>query len=149
MRSILSAVVAMLFILSCQSGKNQTNGGVTSDGIHKVVVLEVLPAGTYTYLRVKESDAELWLAVSAMQAEIGATYYFKEGLEMKNFHSKELNRDFTTLYLINDISTDPEMKSSNQPVSPHGSNMGMNMQGGAMGNKPVMEKQDAKEGALA
>ncbi len=148
MRIILSLIGVLFFLTACQSGQNSGNG--VKNGIHTAVVQEVIQAGQYTYLKVKEGDAELWLAVTAMQAEVGKTYYYKDGMEMTNFHSKELNRDFPTVYFINELSTDPEMKASTQQTPGHGQMGGMDNQGG-MGNqgatqgvKPQIEKQDVK-----
>lgn len=154
MRIVLSIIGILLFMTSCQSGKSGSDK--KGAGVHEVIVKEVLQAGQYTYLKVTEGDAELWLAVTAMQAEVGKTYYYKDGMEMKDFHSKELNRNFATVYFINEISTDPEMKSTTQQVSPHGQMGGTDNQGamdghGAMGGhggmqdaKPKIEKQDVK-----
>ena len=131
---------------SCHSGQNSGTTVKTADGVHTAIVQEVLQAGQYTYLRVKEGDKELWLAVTAVQAEVGKTYYYKDGMEMTNFHSKELNRDFPTVYFINEISTDPQMKSGSDQTPGHGQmSPGMgdqtpNMQSG----KPVIEKQEVK-----
>lgn len=149
MRTIMSLICGLFFLSSCHSGQT-ADGNKTKDGIHEAVVLEVLQAGQYTYLRVKEGDAELWLAVTAMQAEVGKTYYYKNGMEMTNFHSKELNRDFASVYFVSEISTDPEMKpATNQ--NPDQGQMGGTDPHGGMGNpamsqgvKPQIEKQDVK-----
>ena len=120
MRIVLSLIGVLLFMSSCQSGKSGSDK--KAPGVHEAVVQEVLQAGQYTYLKVKEGDAELWLAVTAMQAEVGKTYYYKDGMEMKDFHSKELNRDFATVYFINEISTDPEMKPTTAASFPSRTN---------------------------
>jgi hypothetical protein len=140
MRVIAGFIVALLFMVSCNSGQKS----VTHPGIHEAVVQEVLQAGQYTYLRVKEADAELWIAVTAIQAEVGKTYYYKDGMEMKNFHSKELNRDFPLVYFINDFSTDPEMKTTNSPIPGHGQTSGMNNETKMQPQKPVLEKQNIR-----
>jgi len=131
-------------MVSCHSGQNSGAGNKNKEGIHTAVVQEVLQAGQYTYLKVKEGDDELWIAVNAIQAEVGKTYYYKDGMEMKNFHSKELNRDFATVYFINDIGTDPEMKGSSQSVPEQGQMGGMSGQSNMQGTKPVIEKQSVK-----
>jgi hypothetical protein len=151
MRVLVGLIVGILFMVSCHSGQNSGAGNKNKDGIHTAVVQEVLQAGQYTYLKVKEGDDELWIAVNAVQAEVGKTYYYKDGMEMKNFHSKELNRDFPTVYFINEISTDPEMKAGNEQMSGHGQ-----METGDMGGqvpaqavKPVIEKKDVKVSPVA
>lgn len=125
---------------SCQSGQKSGTDNKTQPDIHTAVVLEVLQAGQYTYLRVKEGEAELWLAVTAISAEVGKTYYYKDGMEMTNFHSKELNRDFATVYFIDAISTDPNMPSNNQNVAVNNNASGAGDMAGK-GGKPTIEKQ--------
>jgi hypothetical protein len=144
MRVLVGLIVGLLFMVSCHSGQN--SGAVNKNGVHTALVQEVLQAGQYTYLKVKEGDDELWIAVNAFQAEVGKTYYYKDGMEMKNFHSKELNRDFPIVYFINEISTDPEMKAVGNQMSGHGQMDPVEMGGQtpAQGVKPVIEKKDVK-----
>jgi hypothetical protein len=144
MRITLSLIGLLFLMVSCHSGQNSGAGNKNKEGIHTAVVQEVLQAGQYTYLKVKEGEDELWIAVNAVQAEVGKTYYYKDGMEMKNFHSKELNRDFPIVYFINEISSDAEMKTSSQAVAEHGQMGGMNNQSGMTSGKPVVEKQDVK-----
>jgi hypothetical protein len=145
MRVLVGLISGLLFMVSCHSGQN--SGAVNKNGIHTAVVQEVLQAGQYTYLKVKEGDEELWIAVNAFQAEVGKTYYYKDGMEMKNFQSKELNRDFPIVYFINEISTDSEMKAGSKMMSAGHEQMEHGDMGGqtpAQGVKPVIEKQDVK-----
>lgn len=75
--------------------------------IHEVVVMEVLQANSYTYLRVKENDAEHWVTLPTIQAETGKTYYYQGGFQMTNFESKDLNRTFEAVLFIASISDEP------------------------------------------
>lgn len=81
--------------------------------IHTVVVKEVLQAGGYTYMRVKEGDKEEWLAVVKKQALVGQTYTFDDAAPMKDFTSKELKRTFpeilflAKLTLVDKTETEP------------------------------------------
>jgi hypothetical protein len=150
MKMIMNLIVVLVFLTAGQSCQNSGKGNKNTDGIHTVVVQEVLQAEQYTYLRVKEDDTELWLAVTALKAEVGKTYYYKDGMEMTNFHSKELNRDFPKVYFIDEFSADANMKASADNIPGHGQMGGMNQQGG-MGNpgmtqgvKPQIEKQEVK-----
>ena len=79
-----------------------------SIGTHKVLVKEILDTDKYTYMSVEENDKEFWVAVTKRPIEIGATYYFKNGLLKKNFFSKEYNRVFETLYLVGDLRQQPD-----------------------------------------
>src|ERR1019366_1637037 len=57
----------------------------TSSQVHAVIAEEILQTDKYTYIRAKEDNKELWIAVSKMEATVGSTYYFKGGLAMTNF----------------------------------------------------------------
>ncbi|OQY04021.1 MAG: hypothetical protein B6I20_03805 [Bacteroidetes bacterium 4572_117] len=107
-------VISLLFSCNQQSSE-QSN--VDNPNLHKVVVQEVIQTSAYTYLLVKENDNENWLAVSKMQAEKGKTYYYENGLEMNNFHSKELNRNFETIFFLQRIETDPDALKTEPIVS--------------------------------
>jgi hypothetical protein len=86
-----------------QQQQVQTQQGGAAGDLHTVVVQEVVQATSYTYLKVKETDSEFWMAVTKRQIEAGATISFAGGLEMKNFESKDLQRTFETIYFVGNI----------------------------------------------
>ena len=89
-----------------QAGTPQ-NPPTETASIHKAVVKEILQANKYTYLLVKENEAELWVALPKTEAEIGKTYYYKEGFLMTAFESKDLSRTFDEVYFITGVSENP------------------------------------------
>lgn len=93
-----------IFSSACQSKKTENQEATLPLGVSKVVVKETFNAGGYTYIN---GNNDLWLAVGQRPIETGKTYYYKGALEMKNFHSKELNRDFPVIYFLNTISDTP------------------------------------------
>ncbi len=143
MKVILSLVSIMLFITSCHSGQQTSTTNNLPAGIHAGIVQEAIAAGPYTYIRMKVGDADVWIAVTAMQAEVGKTYYYKDGIEMTNFHSKELNRDFPKVFFINELSLDPNMTPAATQTQNEAPAMGGNQQP-MQGNKPTLEKQNIK-----
>ncbi len=68
--------------------------------IHTVVVQEVIQATSYTYLKVKDNDAEVWVAIRKAQIQPGETISYANPMEMRNFTSKELQRTFDKIYFI-------------------------------------------------
>lgn len=60
-------------------------------------VLEVLPAGSYTYLRIAELP-EQWLVVTGPVPELGAHVGWHGFAEAHDFRSGRLNRSFTHLW---------------------------------------------------
>jgi hypothetical protein len=57
-------------------------------------VLETLDAGTYTYLRLKTTDGEIWAAVLSTPVKKGAQVTVESPMLMTNFESKTLKRKF-------------------------------------------------------
>jgi len=78
-----------------------------SENIHKVEVLDNVNASNYSYLKVKENDSEYWIAVPQMDAQKGEVLYFGKSMEMKNFHSETLNRDFESILFVDHVSKTP------------------------------------------
>jgi PBP1b-binding outer membrane lipoprotein LpoB len=105
-------IILAIAMASCNSNTstenpaNQTNeaGMATADGMHQVVVSELIQTTSYTYLLVNENGKEYWIAVSRMDAAVGDEYYFADGLEMKDFKSKELDRVFESILFVQTIS---------------------------------------------
>ncbi|CDF79969.1 nucleic acid binding, OB-fold, tRNA/helicase-typ e [Formosa agariphila KMM 3901] len=79
-----------------------TNDLIT-DYTHKIVVLEELSSAGYVYLKVKENEKEYWMSIPRRPIEIGATYYYDDGMEMKDFNSKSLNRTFESVIFVEGI----------------------------------------------
>jgi hypothetical protein len=75
---------------------------VTSD-VHTIKVLEILPTDKYVYLKVIENEEEFWIATGKKEVEIGATYFYKNGILKTNFESKEYNRVFDKVVLVSNI----------------------------------------------
>lgn len=84
--------------------KDQSQSG--SEG-NSFEVVEVVQGNTYTYMNVKEGNGEKWMAISKQEINPGDVYYYGEGLPMTNFHSKEIDRTFETIYFVSNISTTP------------------------------------------
>lgn len=114
----LASIISVLF-LSCQSGQNSRADAQLKPGVHKAVVKEVIQTNNYTYLSVKETDADKWLAVPKMQANPGETYYYTGGFEMKDFESKELGRTFPSVFFLEAVSPNPEILANEPMVEPH------------------------------
>ncbi len=114
----LSFIVSGIFIIligfiACQKSAEKAE---LPAGMHAVKVVENTGAANYSYLHVSENGSNYWIAVPEMQVEIGETLYFTKSMEMKNFHSKSLNRDFESILFVEDISKTPDKKP---PVVPH------------------------------
>ena len=77
--------------------------------IHEVVVNDFMDASRYTYLNVTEDEKTFWIAIPYTEVKKGDTYYYRGGVLMNNFESKEHNRVFETLYLVSGVSKTPSL----------------------------------------
>lgn len=106
------AVLSLALIVSCKQGPSETElfpqprpiahislEGLSKD-LHKVEVVEVIPASRYLYLRVKENDRLFWIATGRFEVRPGQTYFYRESLLKTNFESRELQNVYDTLYLV-------------------------------------------------
>lgn len=74
---------------------------------HIGTVLEVLHAGKYIYLRIKENDSEIWLTTyRKIIGEIspGDKIQYYGGFEMKDFESKTLGRRFESILFVSRVN---------------------------------------------
>ncbi len=113
MKNLLLTAAIIALSTACQSDKNSEQT-TSPTGVHTAVVEEVLQTNQYTYLHVKEGNAEPWLALPKMQAATGETYYYIGGLLMTDFASKELNRTFKEILFLDNISTNPNITAPSQ-----------------------------------
>lgn len=60
-------------------------------------VLEVRNVESYTYLRLKTQNGEIWAAVITAKVKKGATVTIENGVVMNNFQSKSLKRTFPVI----------------------------------------------------
>jgi antitoxin component YwqK of YwqJK toxin-antitoxin module len=72
----------------------------TTADVHKIIIKEVIQANSYTYLRALERDKEYWIATAKQPFEVGMTLHYDQGLEMKDFTSKEIGRTFGSIWFV-------------------------------------------------
>ena len=138
--SLLAILLSILFT-SCNLGSRyKTENSEFAN--QKSEVKEVIQTSNYTYLRVERNKQEQWIAIGRMEkAKAGDVYYFEEGLEMKNFESKELGRTFESVLFVMEISDQP---IKHEDVHGGMQNVGNQPVMGDKPEKPVFEKIDVK-----
>jgi hypothetical protein len=130
---ILSAAVLAVVLFFQLRGEKKIDN--LAPGVHQVKAEEVLQTGNYTYVRVSEARQDYWCAINRTEIEVGKTYFWLKGWEMTQFHSKELNRDFPSIFFLETLSEKPIL-SVNPMIE------GSPMAGGSMaGRQKVDEKQ--------
>ena len=107
----------IIFILiSCHLKHNNKVSNLAPDA-HQVIAEEVIQGTSYTYVRASADGKDYWVAINKSDIMEGGTYFWSKGMAMKNFTSKELNRTFDNLYLVQDF-TDQPITADNNSMSP-------------------------------
>ncbi|MCK5857693.1 MAG: hypothetical protein KAG64_09385, partial [Bacteroidales bacterium] len=112
MKNLLLLSLLIGLTISCKTGakKETTEKAVSYQQVLKKMekssfnsakALEAINSGSYSYVRLSNEGKEFWAAVSARPIEIGHLYFYKDAFEMKNFHSKGLDRVFESIWFIN------------------------------------------------
>ncbi|MHB9096883.1 MAG: hypothetical protein ACYC5X_03575 [Syntrophales bacterium] len=70
---------------------------------HKGKVLQVIDAGSYTYLEVEEKGQKLWVAALKAKVNKGETVEFPDSKPMENFQSKTLNKTFDKIIFADSL----------------------------------------------
>lgn len=111
---ILILAAALFYFAGCASDENNENTTQQNEqttmaaDVHKVTIEEMLQANAYTYLRVTENGKEDWIAITKRSDfEVGQTIYYKDAMQMNNFHSQDLNRDFESVLFVQTVSAQP------------------------------------------
>lgn len=66
-------------------------------------VLETMDAGGYTYVHVDNGDEKIWAAAPQFEVKVGEKVTVPEGMPMKDYESKTLNRKFEVVYFVGAI----------------------------------------------
>lgn len=75
-----------------------------TSGVVTGPVLETMNAASYTYVRVKGENGEIWAAAPEFPVKVGDQVRVSLEMPMVNFHSTSLNRDFPLLYFVSRIT---------------------------------------------
>jgi hypothetical protein len=70
---------------------------------HKGKVLQVMEAGTYTYVEVEEKGQKLWIAALKTKLNKGDIVEFPDSKPMEKFESKTLKRTFDKIIFAESI----------------------------------------------
>jgi hypothetical protein len=85
-------------------------------------VLETQRVDSYTYLRLKTKDGEVWAAVPTTAVKRGATVTIGNPMVMQNFESKTLKRTFDKI-VFGQIVDPTALAAAPANPSPHGAGM--------------------------
>ena len=123
MKKIIYAALAIIVVaFLAYTVSNQKNGttepqeevnNTTTPGMHTVTVKDFINTTNYTYIQVEENGTDYWIAVTKMDVSKGETLYFAKSMEMKDFHSTELNRTFDRVLFVDGITKSPVNQNTN------------------------------------
>jgi hypothetical protein len=120
----LFTLLTALFLIASSCGFNKPGSQsasstnvpepINSDvNSHVVTLTEIIQTSSYSYVKLKEGNKEYWAALPGFDGKVGQTYYYNQGMEMKEFKSKELNRTFSSIWFLEGLSDKP-MTTANQ-----------------------------------
>jgi hypothetical protein len=131
-RLVIYMLGLALVLISCNLGTKSAKEMTQENNPGGAEVIEVVDGTSYTYMKVSKDGEEMWIATDLFGFQEGDVIYFEEGLEMKDFESKELGRTFETIFFVDAISSEPGAMDD-----PHA---GLDMEG--QPQKPEIERQD-------
>ena len=144
MKKLFYLFFVLSVIAACTSPQNKAKKESTKGLLDEVKVVEVIQSTNYTYMRVNDTNTDKWVAVNRMEAATGETLFLNltNATPMENFHSKELNKDFKSIFFVSQVS-----KEQITPKSQPAGMAGMSANGSAvMGGKsaPVQANVSVK-----
>ena len=83
-------------------------------------VVETMNSGGYTYVQVDTGDEKIWAAAPKCRVNVGDQVTVPEGMPMRDFHSKTLDRDFELIYFVASFQNPTGVTSSKGNGMPTG-----------------------------
>ena len=129
LKVLFVSILAMMMVVACDSKQrvkapeaeqSMAAPQLSSANNHTVKVEEVIQAKSYTYLRVTEGNQEYWIATAKQPIEAGITLTYEQGIEMRDFASKELDKTFESIWFVGLMSTPNASPKKADAVSPYG-----------------------------
>ena len=104
-----TVIFCVLVLFNCKEKESYTTikkeQATAKKNVHKIIVNETLDVGNYSYLNVNENGKTYWMAIPNTNIKIGETYYYNDGMKMRNFESQELKRMFKSIIFANGVRT--------------------------------------------
>jgi hypothetical protein len=92
-----------LCTLALASALFASAGFAGEEGIHRGMVSYTKTIGGYSYIKIKESGKELWVAALPIQVAVGEEVEYAGGDVMTQFHSKSMNQTFDAIRFVSRI----------------------------------------------
>ncbi|MDH3327763.1 MAG: DNA-binding protein [Desulfobulbaceae bacterium] len=94
-------------------------------------VLETMDVGGYTYVQVADDEGPTWVAIPQSKVELDQEVTVTQGMEMRNFESKTLNRTFDKIYFSAGFDGEAAAQADPHAGVPGAPEIGSSAQGGS------------------
>lgn len=122
MRRWLFCIPLALLLVACEKAPDAQQQD-TSAGVPRQtgVVAETVEVDNYTYIRLQDENADVWLATQPVWVAPGDVIEFGGGAVMTDFHSETLGRTFDSILFVEDvvIAGQPAPEGTAVPADPH------------------------------
>jgi hypothetical protein len=79
-------------------------------------VVETMNSGGYTYVQVDAGNKTIWAAAPQFDVKVGDSVVVPDGMPMRNYHSKTLDRTFDVVYFVAFVAVmDPSRATDTLP----------------------------------
>jgi hypothetical protein len=114
-------------------------------------IAETIDAASYTYVRLKTANGDLWVAGPQTKVAVGDRVTVPLEMPVKDFHSPSLNRDFPLIYFASRIDREGAATSAagGQPPVTNPMLPSHGQMTGAPATEPVTEKIAPPSGGLS
>jgi hypothetical protein len=92
-------------------------------------VAETMNAASYTYVLVETASGKKWAAAPQFSVKVGDTVAIGDPMEMRNYHSKTLNRDFDVVFFTGSVTVNGKAPVGVASTPPTGSSTAQLPQG--------------------
>ncbi|NOY70800.1 MAG: hypothetical protein GXP14_00235, partial [Gammaproteobacteria bacterium] len=86
-----------------QESSTKKTATVTVSLPHQGEIVEIIDAGSYSYIRSQSEHGEEWLAVGRARYQIGMDIRYSDGVLMPNFQSKTLKKSFKLIRFVSRV----------------------------------------------
>jgi hypothetical protein len=111
-------------------------------------IVETMNVSGYTYMLVLNGAEKTWVAIPATTVEKGATVNYYEGMVMKNFTSKTLNRTFDAITFSSGLAGQ-EAEAAQPPATSDSFSAAVKAEKTTSEPTPSMEVSAGSAGAIA
>ena len=112
-------------------------------------IVETMNASGYTYMLIESGAEKNWVAIPATTVEKGSTVNYYEGMVMKNFTSKTLNRTFDEVIFSSGLAGQKTETSQQTAPGDSFSAAVKAEKSGTTATTPAMETSSGSAGAIA